>query len=90
MNQQGATEKPHNILVFGAGGTIGAAVLNQLAITYPAAHITGVSRRVLDPAPTHSNLALHDCDYGSVDALTEFSTLYATQHDHIDQLLVTS
>ena len=58
LTEQIATEKVKNILVFGAGGTIGAAVLSQLATTFPAAQITGVSRRTLITAPASSNVRL--------------------------------
>ena len=90
LTEQIATEKVKNILVFGAGGTIGAAVLSQLATTFPAAQIAGVSRRTLIAAPASSNVRLYDCDYSSEDALTEFSALYRSQHTHVDQLLITT
>jgi NAD(P)-dependent dehydrogenase (short-subunit alcohol dehydrogenase family) len=88
LTEQIATEKVKNILVFGAGGTIGAAVLSQLATTFPAAQITGVSRRTLITTPASSNVRLHAFDYGSEDSLTEFSALYRSQHAHVDQLLI--
>ena len=90
MTQQIYSEKVKNILVFGAGGTIGSAVLSQLATTFPAAQITGVSRRALPTIPASSNVRLYACDYSSEDALSEFCAFYESQYTHVDQVIITT
>ena len=83
-------EEIKNILVFGSSGTIGFALLNQLAVKYPNAQITGVSRRETDSRSMQANVNFDTCDYGSTSELAKFAEQYANEHSHIDQLLITT
>tara|TARA_E500000081_G_C6050304_1_gene313320 strand:+ start:236 stop:985 length:750 start_codon:yes stop_codon:yes gene_type:complete len=90
MSGKQAKEKRKNILVFGSTGTIGAAILNHLSMSHPAAQITGVSRRALDSSANFTNVTIHICDYGSDAALAQLSEIYAQQNSHVDELLITT
>ncbi|MDC1311236.1 SDR family NAD(P)-dependent oxidoreductase [Burkholderiales bacterium] len=90
MSEKNAEEKIKNILVFGATGTIGAAILKYLSMSYPSAQITGVSRRPQDATADLSNVTLHICDYGSDTALAQLSKIYEQHHAHVDELLITT
>lgn len=83
-------EEIKNILVFGSSGTIGFALLKQLAVKYPNAQITGVSRRETASRSMQANVNFDTCDYGSNSELTKFAEQYANEHSHIDQLLITT
>jgi len=90
LTQQIDTENVKHILVFGGGGTIGSAILSQLATTFPADQITGVSRRPLATGHASSHVRLHACDYSSEDALSDFSAFYESQYNHVDQVIITT
>jgi len=90
VNRQPTETRAEHILVFGASGTIGAALITQLSKTCPTAHIHGISRQALSGNTNLANVTFYTCDYGSEHSLAKFSQMYSEQHSCVDQLLIAS
>ena len=85
-----AEMKSEVILVVGSSGSIGSALIDQLAQRKPTAQIYGISR-VLDGAKkAQANVTYLQCDYASEQALSAFVSQFKENQTHIDQLLVAS
>ena len=77
-----------NIAVFGASGTIGAALIRELAEKNPLTNIHGISREPLFSETLPPRVILHVLDYADSDKIKIFSEGFFQQYGSLDLIVI--
>ena len=77
-----------NVAVFGASGTIGAALIRELADRHPLANIHGISREPVVSESLPPKVKLHELDYADSDKIKVFSDGFSQQYGSLYLIVI--